>query len=157
MRATLAALALLLGANATAIAGTLSCPDPSTAVQVGTCPTEKELQYTYTTYCGDNARLYDKDKITCATYENYRRAKNLALWESRDGTFHAYLSCEQPQKELKDAKADRISVNKQGKLTRVVCTYGEDITFVHRAKADCKVSGDGNCAVNPAACKASCE
>jgi hypothetical protein len=155
MRLTLVAVALLLGATST-VAGTLSCPDPSTAVQVGTCPTEKELQYTYTGYCGDNARLYDKDKITCATYDNYRRAKNVALWESRDGEFHAYLSCDLPKNALKDAKAERVSVNRQGKLTRVVCAYGEDITFVHRAKSECRVEGDGNCVANPAACKVRC-
>lgn len=158
MRLRLAVLALLFGATVTAaMADTLSCPDLSAAVQVGACPSEEELRYTFTGYCSDNARMYDKGADNCSDYQVYRRVKNVALWESADGAFHAYLSCDLPAAAVKEAKASGIAVARQGRLTRLVCSYREGITFTHRTKAQCKVEGDGNCAANPAACKASCE
>ena len=85
------ALTLSLGAALPALAETIVCPDPAKAVQVATCPSEEELKYTYNGFCGDDRRLYAKDIDTCASYENYRKEKNLALWESADGVFQAYL------------------------------------------------------------------
>lgn len=149
------ALTLVLGATAPARAETLACPDPATAVQVATCPSEEELKYTYTGFCADNARIYGKDKDTCATYENYRKLKNIALWESKDGVFQAYISCDLPADTLKKLKPASIAVTRQGKLTRLACSYPEGVTFTYRTKAECKVRGDGNCA-DPAACKADC-
>jgi hypothetical protein len=157
MRFAFIVLALLFGTATTAVAGTVNCPDLAAAVQVGGCPTEKELQYTFTGYCGDNARMYDKDKDTCASFDSYRVKKNVALWESGDGVFHAYLSCDRSPNEFKTAKVTGISISRQGKLTRVVCTYGDGVTFVHRTKAECRVEGDGNCTANPAACQARCD
>ena len=156
MKHTLIALVLTLGAALPAIAETLACPDPATAVQVATCPSEEELKYTYTGYCSDNARMYGKDKDTCASYENYRKLKNTALWESKDGAFHAYISCDLPVDTLKKLKAVSIAATRQGKLTRLACSYPEGITFAHRTRAECKVRGDGNCAAGPAACQADC-
>lgn len=152
--------AVLLAALATALparAGTLACPDPAQAVQVATCPSEDELRYTFNGFCGDDRRLYARDTDTCATYENYRKAKNVALWESADGAFQAYLSCDLPAGALKNLKPRAIAVSRQGKLTRVSCTYAEAIVFTHRTKAQCKAADNANCAVDPAACTVSCE
>jgi hypothetical protein len=151
------ALTLSLGAALPALAETIACPDPAKAVQVATCPSEEELKYTYNGFCGDDRRLYAKDTDTCASYENYRKEKNLALWESADGVFQAYLSCDLPAGALKNLKPATISVGKQGKLTRVACSYAGNITFTYRSKAQCTVQGSGDCAADPAACKASCE
>ncbi len=140
-----------------ALADTLACPDPAAAMQVATCPSEDELRYTFTGYCSDNARLYGRDTDTCANYQNYRKIKNVALWESADGVFQAYISCDLPSGALKNLKPAAIAVSKQGKLTRLACSYPEGILFTHRTKAQCKVQGDGNCAADPAACKASCD
>ena len=71
----------------------MACPDLAAVVQVATCPSEAELKYTFTGFCADNARLYDKDPA-CESEQAYRRKKNVALWESRDGEFQGYLSCE---------------------------------------------------------------
>lgn len=156
MKRTLIALALTLGATLPALAETLTCPDPAAAVQVATCPSEEELKYTYTGFCADNARMYGKDKETCASYENYRKVKNIALWESKDGAFQAYLSCDLPAGALKNLKPIAITASKQGKLTRLACSYPDGVTFTYRTKAECKVQGNGNCAADPAACKADC-
>jgi hypothetical protein len=144
-------------ASLPARAETIACPDPAKAVQVATCPAEEELKYTYNGFCSDDRRLYAKDYDTCANYQNYRKEKNVALWESADGAFQAYLSCDLPADALKNLKPATISVSKQGKLTRVACSYGEKVTFTHRSKAQCKVLGSGDCAADPAACKASCD
>ena len=150
-------LAALIGAAALpALADTLVCPDPASAVQVATCPSEVELKYTYTGYCGNDARMYAKDE-NCADYQSYRRLKNVALWESADGAFQAYISCDLPAGALKNLKPASIAVTKQGKLTRIACSYPEGILFTHRTKAQCKAQGDGNCAADPAACKANCD
>jgi hypothetical protein len=139
-----------------AAASEVACPDLSVAIQVATCPSEEELKYTYTGYCGDNARLYGKEKDTCATYESYRKLKNVAMWESANGDFHAYLSCDLVPAAIKGAKLQRIGVGKVGKLSRVACDYGNDIVFAYRTRATCKVEGDGNC-TDGKPCKVSCE
>ena len=137
-------------------AESVSCPDLAGAVQVMPCPLEEELRYTFTGYCGADARLYGRDAEHCADYASYRRLKNVALWESADGAFRTYLSCEQSAAEIKAAKAARVAVVKQGKLTQVVCSYGNDVAFSYRTKADCKVDGAAECAADGSGCKASC-
>ena len=114
-------LALMLGAALPACAETLVCPDPAAAVQVATCPSEEQLKYTYNGFCSDDRRLYARDYDTCANYENYRKEKNVALWESADGAFQAYVSCDLPAGALQRLKAATIAVTRQGKLTRVAC------------------------------------
>jgi hypothetical protein len=156
MKSRLIVLALGCTAALTAFAGEVACPDLATAVQVATCPSEEELKYTFTGYCSDNARMYGKDKETCATYENYRKLKNVAMWESADGAFHGYLSCDLAPAAIKAAKPRRVEVGTAGKLTRVACDYGNDIVFAHRTRAACKPAGDGACAEGKP-CMASCD
>jgi hypothetical protein len=156
MKSRLIVLVLGCAAVFPAFAGEIACPDLASAVQVATCPSEEELKYTYTGYCSDNARLYGKDKETCATYENYRKLKNVVLWESADGAFHAYLSCNLAPAAIKAAKPRRVEVGKAGQLTRVACDYGDDIVFAHRTRAACKPAGDGAC-VEGKPCKAGCD
>lgn len=142
-------------------AAEVACPDLAAAVQVAPCPSEEELQYTYNGYCGDDARMYakGKDVDTCVSYENYRAMKNIALWEAAGGEFQAYVSCDVEPAAVKAAKPLKIVVGTANKLTRVACDYGDDIVFVHRSHAACKVGGKvrgpGEC--SGAACKADCE
>ena len=157
MKPHIFALALSFGISLPVLADAITCPDLSTSVQVATCPSEDELQYTFTGYCSDNARMYGKDTDTCTSYQNYRKLKNVALWESKDGAFQAYLSCDLPAGTLNMLKPSAIAATKKGKLTLLVCSYPGDITFTHRTKAECKVQGGSNCAADPAACKASCD
>lgn len=139
-------------------AETVVCPDLSQAVLVGTCPSEEELQFTFNGYCSDNARIYNwQEEQVCTDYQLYRRLKNVALWEAGNGDFHAYLSCELPPELIRKAAARKVEVVRQGKLTRVVCSYANDVAFAYRTKARCKVEGSGDCASDPAACKVSCD
>lgn len=150
------ALVFVLGLPLAVRAETIVCPDPARAVQIATCPSEEELKYTFNGFCSDDRRLYAKDTDTCASYENYRKVKNIALWEAADGAFHAYISCDLPAQTLKQLRPTAIAATRQGSLTRVVCSYGDQLTFTYRTKAACKVQADGNCAADAAACKADC-
>jgi hypothetical protein len=153
------ALALLLNAAApTALAATtVTCPDLAKAVQAGTCPTEEDLLFTFNGYCSDNARIYGKGAEVCTSYASYRKLKNIVLWESPDTDFQAYVSCDLPGENFKGRQPSAIAVAKQGKMTRLACSYGEGVTFTYRTRAECRVENAEACKTHPTACKASCE
>lgn len=158
MRSLCLTLLLLAGLPmSAAFAETVACPDLTQAVQVGACPSEEELRYTYTGYCSDNARMYDTKDDVCSSFQNYRKLKNVVLWESADGAFSGYLSCDLPAARVRSAADATIAVARQGSITRVVCAFGEGITFSHRTKLACRAEGDGSCAGTPGGCRASCQ
>ncbi|MDR0776313.1 MAG: hypothetical protein LBE81_06710 [Azonexus sp.] len=151
----------LLGALGVALslpvaATELSCPDLATLVQVNGCPTEEELQYTYVGYCSDNAKAYGNQMDPCADYADYRKLKNLALWESADGQFTGYLSCDLPEAEWRTQKPTGIALAMQGKITKVVCSYPQSIKLTYRSRETCTVADAKACADNAAACRATC-
>jgi hypothetical protein len=148
-------LALLAAFPVAAAAATVACPDLAVAAQVATCPAEEELRHTYTGFCSDDAKSYKGETDVCKDYQLYRKLKNVALWESADGNFSAYVSCDRPPAQVKAAKAASVRVAKQGKITLLVCGYGDGLNFTWRTRAECKL--DASCAANPASCKASCE
>ena len=150
-------IALLVSALGNAIGATLPCPDLHAAVQVAACPSDEELKYTFTGYCSDDAKAYKGDTDVCTDFERYRQLKNVALWESADGVFDAYVSCDLPKASLQGAKVSGIKVAKQGKVTQLICSYPEGVNFIHRTRAECKVDAGADCAANPASCKASCD
>ncbi|WP_173981698.1 hypothetical protein [Magnetospirillum sp. SS-4] len=132
--------AILCVATFPAMAGEVACPDLATAVQVGDCPTEKELMTGFNGYCSDNARIYDKgDGDTCHSLDNYKKLKDTALWEA--GDFQGYLHCATPAETRKNSKLFGIKVLRTTKITRVICTYdnGEEMTL--RTRAECTVQG----------------
>ncbi len=151
--------ALLVAALPVA-ATTVACPDLAAAAQVASCPAEEELRYTFTGYCSDDGKAYKgykEETDVCSDYQAYRKLKNVALWESADGNFSAYVSCDRPPAQVKAAKATTIRVARQGKMTLLVCGYGDGLAFTWRTRAECKVEPGADCAANPAGCKASCE
>jgi len=154
----------LLGALGAALslplaASELSCPDLAALVQVNGCPTEEELQYTYVGYCSDNATVYGNKADPCVDYADYRKLKNLARWESADGEFTGYLSCDLPEAEWRTQKPTCIAVAMQGQITRVICRYPQGINLTHRTRASCVVADDAKaaCADDAAACRARCD
>jgi hypothetical protein len=140
-----------------AAAGTLVCPDLAAAVQVNACPTEEELRFTYNGYCSDNAKAYANQTDSCIRYEDYRAMKNTARWESKDGEFDAYVSCDLPADKFKALRANSMKVVPQGKLTKLVCTYPSGINFTYRTKGACKVVDAKACAADAANCQAACD
>jgi hypothetical protein len=151
-------LALLLSATLpSAKAATLSCPDLATAVQVGTCPTDEELKYTFTGYCSDDARAYRGETDVCTDFQRYRKMKNVAMWESADGVFDAYVSCELPNDALKAGKLLGMRVGRQGKVTQLICSFGNGVSFTYRTRDQCTVGSSADCSASAASCKANCE
>jgi hypothetical protein len=155
MRKKLPLLLLLLTAPLAgpAAAETLTCPDLASAVQVATCPSEEELNYTYIGFCSDNARLYGRDGDTCESFDNYRKVKNIALWESADGRFSGYLSCNGSADSIRAARPLRMATLQLRNVTQLVCEYGEGISLTYRTRAQCTVEED----CSGGTCKARCE
>jgi hypothetical protein len=151
----LALFAAVLSLPATA--ARLACPDLASAVQVNACPTDEELKFTYNGYCSDNAKAYAKETDSCVRYEDYRRMKNVARWESKDGEFDAYVSCDLPADKFRALKATGMKVVQQGKLTKLVCSYPGGISFSFRTKGACMVADDQACIADAANCMAACD
>lgn len=150
-------LALIVASlSLSAAAAQFSCPDLAGAVQVNACPTEEELQFTYTGYCSDNAKAYANQTDSCIRYEDYRQMKNTARWESKDGEFDGYVSCDLPASQFKALQATSLKVVQQGKLTKLVCTYPKGINFTYRTKQTCRIDNEKACATDAANCKATC-
>lgn len=153
--ATGGVLALVLAAaGPVAMAATLVCPDVAKAVQVGTCPSDEELKHTFTGYCSDDAKAYKGETDVCTDFQRYRQLKNVALWESADGVFDAYVSCELPKDSLKGARFTSAKVSQRGKLTLLTCSYGQGVSFVYRTRAQCTLDSG---ATQTASGQATCE
>jgi len=136
-------------------AETLVCPDLGSAVQVNACPTDDELQYTYKGYCSDNARMYDKGEQVCTDFALYRLKKNVSLWETGDGRFAGYVSCETGLVPLGQGRAVMLAVSQLGSVTRVACSYDIGVTFSLRTKAKCTATV-ADCSTAPGTCRADC-
>jgi len=154
-------LALLLALSFPALqlpaaAAEIACPNLADVVQVGQCPTEDELRFTYNGYCSDNARIYGKGAELCTDYQLYRREKNTALWETPDGRFHAYVSCDLKPDDVKKTVAQAMKVSTARKITQLACTYGNGIHFAYHSRETCRVT-NATCQDDSAACKADCE
>ena len=141
----------------TASAAPLVCPDLAQAVQINACPTEEELKFTYNGFCSDTANAYANQTDSCIRYEDYRVMKNVAMWETKDGVFAGYVSCDLPVGEVKSLKPSGMKVVQQRKLTKLVCSYAKDVNFTYRTKGACVVSNEKACASNPASCQATCD
>ncbi|MBH9551423.1 hypothetical protein [Inhella gelatinilytica] len=162
---SLAAWALALPLIPIHAAEPLSCPALASAVQIDACPSDEQLRGGFVGYCSDNRRLYAADHDTCSRFENYRKLKNVALWEAgADGAWQGYLSCDVPRERLQAARVQSVTVSRQGTVTRVACQYGiaggdenDTLTLAHRTKARCAVVDPPACTADPGACRVRCE
>jgi hypothetical protein len=134
----------------------LVCPDLSALVQVNGCPTEEQLQFTYVGYCSDDANSYGNKTDSCIAYADYRKLKNLARWESADGQFDGYLSCDLPPAQWRTQKPSSIALVMQGKIAKVVCSYPQGINLTYRSRETCVVADAKACADDTTACRATC-
>lgn len=153
----LTALLLMALAALPAQAANFACPDLAGAKQVNACPTEEELKTTYDGYCSDDKKAYARETDNCVRYKDYRAMKNTALWESQDGEFSAYVSCDLPAEKLQLAKAKSMKIERQGTINKVVCSYPNGVTFTYRTKSTCRIANEKACTANAAECRASCD
>jgi hypothetical protein len=140
MPAMIRRLALVLSlVSLPALAGEITCPDLATVEQVGNCGTEQELKMGYAGYCSDNQRMYDKEDQICLSLDNYKKAKDVSLWEA--GPFQGYVHCSLPAETVKASKFRQVGVLRVGSMTRVVCSYDNDVDLTFRTKAPCAAEG----------------
>lgn len=150
-------LVLALGTTVPAVlAAPVDCPDLNHAVRAGICPTEEELLFTFNGYCSDNERIYGKGAEVCTSYQAYRRMKNIVLWESKDGDFQAYVSCDMPEDRLKAMQPKGISASKVKGINRLTCTYEDGVVFTRRTHDACRIESAAACKHMPSACRAEC-
>lgn len=152
----LAPALLLASLSLSAAAAQYACPDLGGAKQVNACPTEDELKHTYSGFCSDDKKVYGGETDNCIRYQDYRAMKNNALWESADGAFDGYVSCDLPKSKVQTLKATSMKIEQQGSLTKVVCSYPNAIKLTYRTKGACKVD-DKACAAKPGGCQATCD
>ena len=150
----LGTLALLLASFA-AHAQTLSCPSQEQMRQVNACPTEEQLRAHFHGFCGDNSTAYQGKTGPCTDYQEFRRLKNTALWESADGAFDGYLSCDSQATAIGKSNLTRMLATQKGSITSVMCLYGSDVVLTHRTRKTCTVPPA--CASDTAQCQAVCE
>lgn len=139
-RAQALAAVVLAALSVTASAATFVCPDLSAVAQVNACPLEEELKFTYNGFCSDTAKAYANQTDSCIRYDDYRAMKNVAMWESADGAFDGYISCGLPPAQVKALKPAGMTLEKLGKLTKLVCSYDKGIRLTHRTRANCTVA-----------------
>lgn len=112
---------------------TVVCPTLEGIKQVGSCPTEKELDQTLEAVCSD-------DPVCIASFKVVRQRKNVALWETADGVFTGSVSCALPPGTAQAAKLEAVYLIRR-ELTGINCLYEKGIQFHRRTKAICRVPG----------------
>lgn len=167
MTRTILALAAALFVTASpAMAGTeYACPDLSQAKQVANCPSEAELKQMFRSTCGGENAPDAKEPELCDAFAEFKRQKNNALWESADGEFMGYVTCNRPAAEIKKGMAAGIGLGRRAGMTKVTCIYDGDVRLSMRTRQACTVPGMEvgkrgpmpTCGPDPASCKVTCE
>ena len=119
-----------------------TCPDISKSVKVGDCPSDDELKRMFRNTCGwrDTENKNPHSEGVCKSYSLFKKAKNTALWESADGEFDGYLSCDKKENEIKASKLVKISINQKREWDRVICTYEGGSRLVVRTRKTCEIT-----------------
>jgi len=88
-----------------------TCPDISKSAKVGGCPSDDELKRMFSYTCGwqDTENDNPHAEGVCKNYNLFKKAKNTALWESADGKYDGYLSCDTKESKIKASKLVKIS------------------------------------------------
>lgn len=120
-----------------------TCPDISKAVKVGACPSEGDLERMFSSTCGsrDTKNENTHAKGVCSNFERFKKAKNTALWESADGSFEGYISCDAKESEIKAGKLIKISRSQKREWDSVRCAYEGGSELVLRTRETCEIAG----------------
>jgi hypothetical protein len=119
------------------------CPDISKSAKVGGCPSDDELKRMFRISCGWEDYENDNPHSAgmCMNFRIFKKAKNTALWESGDGRFDGYLSCDKKVSDIKASKLIKISTAPTKTMTRVICSYEGKSELVLRTHELCEVPG----------------
>ena len=164
--ASVVAATLLLCTAVAAAKSTIHCPDLSQARQLAECPAEADLKRMFKITCGFERDPDAEKPELCDSYTEYKRRKNVALWESADGEFMAYVSCSIPVQQVKQSAVTGITVSQKNGLYKVSCLYQGGTRFTHRTRSVCRIPGvkpqptvviRSECGPDAASCKVECE
>jgi len=146
---------------------TYTCPDIAKAVKVAECPSEDELVRMFDSTCGskDTQGKNPHAKGFCTSYKTFKMAKNTALWESADGEYMGYVTCNVPVDKIKAGKLQKISLGQKRVMDRIICSYEGGGELVLRTRETCKIPGavvlgrymGRKCGVDDQDCKAVCK
>lgn len=163
------ALAACIGSlvvpNPVTASSTIMCPDLAQVNQVMECPAESEVKRQFKKSCGFE---HDPDAVRpelCDSYKEFKRRKYTALWESVDGEFMGYVSCDLPPEKAKMAKSTGVAVSQKKGMYKVACKYEDDIKLNFRTRSVCRVEGHksaltvikSKCGPDGASCKVACD
>jgi hypothetical protein len=165
VRASLLSLAILATSNPVWSGNTVQCPELSQARQILECPGEEEIERMFKATCGFERDPNAKEPELCDTRTEFKRRKNTALWESADGEFSGYITCDTPAAQIKKLSATGIAVSQKNGLYKVDCGYRDGIKLTLRTRSVCKVPGVKNsgvvmrakCGPDASTCKAECQ
>jgi hypothetical protein len=120
-----------------------TCPDISKSAKVGGCSTDDELKRMFSNICGwqDTEKENPHAKGICKNYSLFKKVKNTALWESGDGRYDGYLSCDTKESKIKTSKLVKISISQKREWNRVICTYEGGSELVLRTREICEIPG----------------
>ena len=121
-----------------------TCPDISKSAKVGDCPSDKELKRMFSASCGwqDTEKDNPHAKGICKNYSLFSKVKNTALWESSDGKYDGYLSCDKKENEIKASKLVKISIGQKKQMNRVICSYEGGSELVLITRENCTIPGE---------------
>ncbi|TVO74213.1 hypothetical protein [Sedimenticola selenatireducens] len=147
-------LALTL-ATSNVLAGTvLLCPDMSQAKQVGECVTEDEIKNMFKRTFGLECDPQLKDSMECEKYAEFKQKKYSALWESFDGEFMGYVTCNAPASEISNGKPSSVAISQTNGLYKITCNYQKGVSLSMRTRNVCRVGAAPSSAV---VTRASCD
>ncbi|MES9963229.1 MAG: hypothetical protein ABW116_06790 [Candidatus Sedimenticola sp. 20ELBAFRAG] len=137
---TMSMIALIL--SGPVMAGkTIQCPDLSQAKQLVDCPAEAEMERYFKKHCDFERDPDAKKPELCDSFKEYKRRKFNAMWESSDGEFMGYLSCDAPPAELKKRQQTSVAVSQKNGLYKIVCGYEGGSRLIMRTRSVCRVPG----------------
>ncbi len=144
-----------------------TCPDISQARQVGDCSSEEELIRMFASACGPRTMPGEDPDATeqCKSFEKFKQRKNTALWESADGGYMGYVTCNRPAAKIKKAKFLSINLGTKRVMDKIICSYEGGVNLILRTRESCqipdaKLSGKYlglDCTAGGANCKAICK
>ena len=155
----------LILANPVWAGSTVLCPDISQAKQVAECPDEAEVKRMFKVSCGFERDPSSKKPELCDSYEEFKRRKYTALWESSDGDFMGYLSCVTPAEKIKMSKPSSVAVSQKNGLYKLACNYQGGVALTMRTRSVCRVPGvkgsevvmRADCGADGSNCKVECD
>jgi hypothetical protein len=161
------AVVAVLAAQPLSAESVYACPDLSQARQVADCPSNAELEHIFSSSCGSKNTTDENPhaKGACRSFKLFKQKKNTALWESANGEYLGYVSCNTPAAEIKAGRLVSINLLQRGRMDKITCAYDSGAKLALRTRESCQVPGAQpkgeqlslDCSADGGKCKAICK